>query len=114
MLLAVRSTAAYCTAAHSMLAEKMSGVPEDALQAIRSRQAIPDAKLAALHALATEMVVSRGRPNDATLQAFLRAGYQEKHLLYIVLAIAVKTLSNFTNHAFATPVDERFAAYKVG
>jgi len=25
----------------------------------------------------------------------------------------VKTLSNYSNHAFATPLDERFAAYRV-
>ncbi len=49
----------------------------------------------------------------ATLQAFLTAGFQEKDVLYIVLAIAVKTLSNYSNHAFATPVDAVFAAYKV-
>lgn len=31
----------------------------------------------------------------------------------IVLAVSVKVLSNCSNHAFGTPVDERFAAYKV-
>ena len=35
------------------------------------------------------------------------------HVLNIILAVAVKVLSNYTNHAFATEVDERFAAYKV-
>ena len=38
----------YCTAAHRMIAGKMSGVPKDVLQAIRTRQPIPNAKLAAL------------------------------------------------------------------
>jgi alkylhydroperoxidase family enzyme len=47
------------------------------------------------------------------VQSFLAAGYSERDLLYIVLAIAVKTLSNFSNHAFATELDEKFAAYKV-
>jgi uncharacterized peroxidase-related enzyme len=103
----------YCTAAHSMIADKMSGVPKDVLQAIRERQPIPDAKLAALHAVTLEMVRTQGRPAPETVQAFLGAGYQERDLLYIVLAVAVKTLSNFSNHAFATQVDERFAAYKV-
>lgn len=103
----------YCTAAHSMIADKMSGVPKDVLQAIRDHQPIPDARLAALYATTTEMVESHGRPGPDTVKAFLDAGYQERDLLYIVLAIAVKTLSNFSNHAFATEVDERFAAYKV-
>lgn len=103
----------YCTAAHSMIADKMSGVPAAVLQAIRARTAIPDAKLAALYATTTAMVQSQGQPSPETVKAFLAAGYQESDLLYIVLAIAVKTLSNFSNHLFATPVDARFAAYKV-
>jgi len=103
----------YCAAAHSMIADKMSGVPKEVLQAIREHRPIPDAKLAALYAATTELVRSHGLPSAETVKAFLDAGYQERDLLYIVLAIAVKTLSNFTNHAFATEVDERFAAYKV-
>lgn len=103
----------YCTAAHSMIADKMSGVPKDVLQAIRSQQPIPDAKLAALYATTTEMVKTQGQPSPATVQAFLDAGYKESDLLYLVLGIAVKTLSNYTNHICATQVDERFAAYKV-
>ncbi|RVT49611.1 carboxymuconolactone decarboxylase family protein [Rubrivivax albus] len=103
----------YCTAAHSMIADKKSGVSADVLQAIRGGQPIPDARLAALHALTTEMVRSQGRPAPAILQAFLDAGYQERDVLYIILAMAVKTLSNFSNHAFATEVDPAFAAYRV-
>ncbi len=103
----------YCMAAHSMIADKMSGVPKDVLQAIREQQPIADAKLAALYAASREMVESRGQPSAAVVKAFLEAGYEERDLLYIVLAIAVKTLSNYSNHAFATQVDERFAAYKV-
>lgn len=104
----------YCMAAHSMIADKMSGVPHEVLHAIRTKQRIPDAKLDALYVTTREMVQTHGQPSPATVLAFLEAGYQERDLLYIVLAIAVKTLSNYSNHAFATQVDERFAAYKVG
>ena len=103
----------YCTAAHSMIADKVSGVPADVLKAIREHGPIPDPRLAVLHATTTEMVQTHGRPTSQTVQAFLAAGYSERDLLYIVLAIAVKTLSNFSNHAFATELDEKFAAYKV-
>ncbi len=103
----------YCTAAHSMLADKMSGVPAAVLQAMRAHQPIPDAKLAALAAMATEMVAKHGQPDRAVVQAFLDAGYQEKDLLYIMLAAAVKVLSNYSNQAFHTVVDDKFAAYKV-
>lgn len=103
----------YCTAAHSMLADKMSGVPKEVLNAIRNRAPIPDERLAALHALATELVLHHGRPDPVLVKAFLDAGFQERDILYIVLAAAVKTLSNFANHAFGTPVDAAFAAYRV-
>lgn len=96
-----------------MIADKMSGVPADVLQAIRAQTPIPDAKLATLYATTTAMVKSHGLPSAETVASFLAAGYKETDLLYIVLAIAVKTLSNFSNHIMATQVDERFAAYKV-
>ena len=103
----------YCTAAHSMIADKKSGVPADVLKAIRENQPIPDSRLAALFALTAEMVRTQGRPATSTLQSFLAAGFQERDVLYIILGIAVKTLSNYSNHAFATPVDAVFSAYKV-
>jgi len=103
----------YCTAAHSMIAEKMSGVPADVLKAIRAQTAIPDARLATLYATTVAMVKSHGQPSTETVKTFLGACYKETDLMYIVLAIAVKTPSNFSNHLFATTVDERFAAYKV-
>jgi len=83
------------------------------LQAIRARMPIPDAKLAALAAMAVEMVAKHGQPDRAVVQAFFDAGYQERDLLYIVLAASVKALSNYSNQAFQTTVDEKFAAYKV-
>lgn len=103
----------YCTAAHSMIADKVSGVPAPVLQAIRSRQPIPDAKLAALFDVTCEIVKNLGQPSPTAVRDFLNAGYQERDLLYIVLAVSVKVLSNYSNHAFGTPVDERFNAYKV-
>lgn len=103
----------YCVAAHSMIADKVSKVAPEVLAAIRDGRAIPDARLAALHRLTMEMVRTQGRPSAESVQAFLDAGFEEQKLLYIVLALAVKTLSNFSNHAFATEVDERFAGYRV-
>ncbi len=103
----------YCTAAHSMLADKMSGVPAPVLAAIRAHHPIPDPKLKALYEFTQELVRSAGKPGRAAAEAFLAAGYTEAHVLQIILAAAVKTLSNYTNHLFQTEVDDKFAAYKV-
>lgn len=103
----------YCTAAHSMLADKMSGVPAPVLAAIRAGQPLPDAKLAALYGFAQELVRTAGKPDQAVADAFLGAGYSEATALQIILAAAVKTLSNYSNHLFQTVVDDKFAAYRV-
>ena len=103
----------YCTAAHSMIADKMSEVPAPVLQAIRERQPIPDAKLAALFALTQDVVRTLGQPGSTVVADFLAAGYSERDVLYIILAVAVKVLSNYSNHAFGTELDAKFAAYKI-
>ncbi len=99
----------YCMAAHSFVADKMSNVPSEITDAIRDGRTIPDAKLAALARFTAAMVTSRGRPSDSDVSAFRAAGYNERNILGIILAISVKTLSNYTNHVFHTPVDEVFA-----
>ncbi|GAC1526307.1 MAG: carboxymuconolactone decarboxylase family protein [Ramlibacter sp.] len=103
----------YCTAAHSMLADKMSGVPAEVLKAIREGTPIADPKLAALYAVTQSMTRQLGKPDPATVRAFLAAGYQETHLMNIILAISVKALSNYTNMATGTELDARFAGYRV-
>jgi len=98
----------YCVAAHSFIADTMSKVPPAVTDAIRDGQPIDDSKLAALHVFTRIMVEKRGLPTQADVDAFLAAGYSENHILDIVLAIAVKTLSNYSNHLFHTTVDGMF------
>jgi uncharacterized peroxidase-related enzyme len=101
----------YCTSAHSMIADKMSKVPPDILSALRSGEPIPNAKLAALSTFTSQMFATRGRPTTANLKAFLDAGFEERQVLEIVLALAVKTLSNYSNHVNGPKLDDAFAAY---
>ncbi|KTD64295.1 carboxymuconolactone decarboxylase family protein [Legionella spiritensis] len=105
----------YCMAAHSTMADFYSNVPREVTDAIREDKSIEDKKLSALASMTREMLLSRGRPESSVVEDFLNAGYSEKQLLDIVLAISVKTLSNYTNHLFNTPVDNVFKAreYKV-
>lgn len=101
----------YCMSAHSMLAEKASQVPADVIDAIRNDQAIPDPHLAALSAFTRVMFETRGRPGGQDVKKFLEAGYAESHILQIVLALAVKTLSNYSNHLNHPELDEAFAGH---
>ena len=98
----------YCVAAHSFLADKMSGLAPEVTDAIRDGTPIGDARLAALAEFTQVVSGSRGLPSKAATAAFLAAGYSERQILEIVLALAVKTISNYSNHLFHTPLDPVF------
>ncbi|MDH1932834.1 carboxymuconolactone decarboxylase family protein [Pseudomonas sp. GD03696] len=99
----------YCVSAHSFLADMKSGLDAQVTDAIRDGNPIADAKLAALADFTRTLFHTRGLPTKAAVEAFLTAGYSERQILEIVLALAVKTLSNYANHLFHTPVDEMFS-----
>lgn len=98
----------YCMAAHSVIAD-MSKVPAPIIDALRAGGPLPDPKLDALATFTRVMLETRGLPTGADVEGFLDAGYTETHVLQILLAIAVKTISNYSNHLFHTPVDKAFA-----
>ena len=94
----------YCMAGHSVLA-KLAGLPAQAIEAVREGRPIEDAKLEALHRFTALVVRERGWVPEAEVEAFLAAGYGRQQLLEVVLGVAVKTLSNYTNHLAETPLD---------
>jgi AhpD family alkylhydroperoxidase len=98
----------YCMAAHSFVADNISMVPLEVTEAIRNDEPIANSKLSALRAFTRAMVISRGRPSEGDVDEFTHAGYSENHILDIILAISVKTISNYSNHVFDTPVDAAF------
>ena len=100
----------YCMAAHSFVADKMSNVPTEVTNAIRNNSAIEDAKYKALSTFSRVMTDKRGNPSQEDIDAFLSAGYTENHILGIIAGIGVKTMSNYFNHVFNTPVDAAFSS----
>ena len=99
----------YCMAAHSTSAAKQK-VPEDVITALRDGTPIADAKLEALRAFTSAVVVTRGWPSADALAAFEAAGYTRANALDVVVGVGQKTLSNYANHLAETPLDTVFAA----
>lgn len=113
LTLSISNSCGYCTAAHSYLAENVSKTPKDVIEAIRQGEEIKDEKLSALHEFTKVMNESRGNPTTEQAQKFLDAGFEEKQILGIILAQAVKTISNYSNHIFHTEVDDAFSSSKL-
>ena len=98
----------YCVGAHSTVAQ-MVRMPEDILSALREQRQLPDRQLNALRLLVMSVLHHRGWVPEEDLNQFTAAGYGPRHLLDVLTIVALKTLSNYTNHIAHTPLDPQFA-----
>ncbi len=80
-------------------------------EALRNNKALTTRKLQILKDTTLSIVRNRGRISDSELEAFYTIGYQQQQVLEIILGVAQKTISNYTNHIAHTPVDEAFQKF---
>ena len=100
----------YCVAAHSFIARNMVKVDGARVDALRGQSCLQDAKLNALVAFTRAVVRERGQVvGGQELIDFFAAGYTQQNALEVLLGVAMKTLSNYTNHLTDTPLDAAFA-----
>lgn len=100
----------FCVAAHTTISEG-AGLDLDVIYAVREDRPIADLKLEALRVFTKKTVIDRGFVSDADVDAFLSAGYTRANVLAVILGVALKVISNYTNHVAETPVDEAFAKH---
>jgi AhpD family alkylhydroperoxidase len=98
----------YCVAAHSTMALRQ-GVAPDTVTAVRAGKPLKDPKLEAVHTFTHSVVANRGWVDADQVDAFLAAGYTQRHVLDVILGVGMKTLSNYTNHIADTPLDPAWA-----
>ncbi|OHX66654.1 carboxymuconolactone decarboxylase family protein [Flammeovirga pacifica] len=101
----------YCVPAHTAIAHSMKVDPA-ITEALRNQTPLPTDKLEALRAFTVAMTRERGFVSDATLEAFYNAGYTQRSVLDVILGMAQKTISNYTNHVAKTPLDKVFEPFK--
>ena len=95
----------YCMAGHSTLA-RMIKMDEATLTALRDGQPIPDAKVQVLREFTRKVVTERGFVSDSDIEAFLKAGYSKANVFDVIAGVALKVMSNYTNHITHTPLDD--------
>ncbi len=98
----------YCMAAHSFVGDNMTKVPIEITNAIRNNTEIPDEKFKALSLFSKAITLKRGFPTETDINDFINAGYTEKHILGVIAGVGIKTMSNYFNHIFNTPIDDAF------
>lgn len=95
----------YCVPWHSMLA-KQAGMHASVIEALRSGARISDNKLEALRTFTRTLIANRGKATKSELQNFFDAGYTDVQALEVILGLAIKLMSNFTNSIAGTPLDK--------
>ncbi|MEQ5787853.1 carboxymuconolactone decarboxylase family protein [Erythrobacter sp. NFXS35] len=101
----------YCVPWHTLLAKK-AGMNEAAIAALRNGATIDDARLEALRVFTRSLISERGNVAPAQLDAFLSAGFAPEQALEVVLGLAVKVMSNYTNSIVGTPLDQQVAGLR--
>lgn len=99
----------YCKTVHTALGRK-AGIDDKTMKALMALAPIPDAKLNALRDFTRAMVEERGRLHEQRVRRFLDAGYTNAQVFEVVMGIALKTLTNYSNHLTGTRPNPEFVA----
>lgn len=108
---AKRNGCDFCVAGHTKLALKKLRMDEEIVEALRQINPLNDAKLNALAEFTLAVIDQRGHVNDDELKDFLAAGYNEQHVLEVVLGVSLATLCNYANNVAKTLINPELQEY---
>ncbi|AWG30107.1 carboxymuconolactone decarboxylase family protein [Burkholderia cenocepacia] len=94
----------YCVAAHTLMG-KLAGLTSDQMKQVRAGATTGDAARDALVAYVRTLVGTHGTVPVAVVDAVRAAGYTERQLIEISLAIASITFTNLVNRVNDTTLD---------
>lgn len=100
----------YCVPWHTLLSEE-AGMTAADVAALRAGGALSDPKLESLRRFAQTVTRTRGNVAEAELEAFFAAGWTPQAALEVVLGVAIKTMSNYTNSISGAPLDPPVRKY---
>nr|BBJ02333.1 hypothetical protein YBY_01810 [Marinobacter nauticus] len=107
----VENACHYCVPAHTGIA-KMMEVSDDITNALRDETPLPNDKLEALRDFTLAVMRKQGNLSEGDLSAFFEAGYDNRHVLEVIMTLSQKIMSNYINHIAKTPVDEPFKKFE--
>lgn len=93
----------YCLSAHTVLG-KMNGFSDQEILDLRSGKS-GNAKFDALVKLAKEITETKGAVAQGTLDAFFQAGYNQGHVVDVIMQIGDKVVTNYLYSISQIPID---------
>ncbi|MCD1629193.1 carboxymuconolactone decarboxylase family protein [Marinobacter shengliensis] len=107
----VENACHYCVPAHTGIA-KMMEVSDDITNALRDETPLPNDKLEALRDFTLAVMRKQGNLSEDDLNVFFEAGFDNRHVLEVIMTLSQKIMSNYINHIAKTPVDEPFKKFE--
>ena len=87
----------YCITVHTALG-KMANIDEATLRAIIAFQPLSNARLNALRKFTQQLVEEKGWLNQGSVKAFIDAGFSRAQVFEVIMGVALKTMTNYSNH----------------
>lgn len=109
----VLNDCSYCRTAHTALSRK-AGMDDKTLKAVLDISPLPDKKQNALRDFTRALIEERGQVDEEKIHAFLGAGYTKAQVFEVVLGIAMKTLTNYSNHLAGAEPNREFVMMAEG
>lgn len=94
----------YCVPWHTKLSQLAEMDPDD-VQALRDGRALSEPRLESLRRFTQSLIRTQGKVAQADLDSFLAHGWSSQQALEVILGLAIKTMSNYTNSIAGTPLD---------
>lgn len=113
LTVSIENECGYCSAIHSTILKNQLNTDEEIVDAVRNSEPVPHEKYDALVTYVRTVVKKRGFVDDSEIESFIDAGYTNQNVLEVNLILALKTISNYTNHIAKTPLDEAFDAERI-
>lgn len=101
----------YCIPWHTFLSQQV-GMTEEDITKLREGSPLSDKKLLSLQTFTLALLEHRGHPPEAELEAFFTAGYTPAQSMEVILGLATKLMSNYTNGIAKTPLDQEVTHLK--
>jgi uncharacterized peroxidase-related enzyme len=101
----------YCVPWHTLLSQQ-ANMSEQDIDALRTGRKLSTERYEELRRFTQALIHSKGKVVQADIDAFYEKGFTPQQVLEVVLGIAIKTMSNYTNSIAGTPLDSVVQKYR--
>lgn len=103
----------YCKTVHTALG-KMAQIDEISIQKIIAFEPLEDIRWNALRDFTHSLVEEKGWLNEEKVRSFFNAGFTRTQVFEVIMGVALKTMTNYSNHLAGADPNAEFTSMAEG